>query len=450
MGIGQQKEQQGKMFLYYDEMPRSPGHVFYDRLQDILHKAKFDHYIEGSCRPYHAEKGRPSIPPGRYFRMMMVGYFEGFSSYREIAWRCADSLSLREFLQLGPDESVPDHSTLSRTHDRLPESVHAEMFKSVLGISAKEGLIQGRHIGVEFSTMEANAALRTIVRHDTGEGYEQMLARLAKEDGVETNGPGDLVRMDRKRKNKKLSNKEWHSPVDPDAKIAKLKDGRTHLAYKPEHAVDLDSGAVIAVKIHAADKGDVRTISETLEVAKNNLQAVTDTPPCGDDPADVVADKSHFSRSVLKSMDGDCWRSRIAEPKRNGMDHWDGDIEARRAVYNNRKRLATSIGKGLSLMRTEHVERCFAHTLDRGGMRRVWLRGTEKVEKRYLLHVAAFDLGVLMRRSFGKGTPRRWAGACIIVIRMQNGYMMSRFDASRRDDGDLTFILTAAVFYCSF
>jgi len=417
MGLGRQGEHQGKLFLAFDEIPRSRGHAFYDRLQQILRQFRFDAFVEKLCQPYYADKGRPSIPPGRYFRMHFVGYFEGIDSERGIEWRCADSLSLREFLLLAPHESVPDHSSLSRTRARLPLSVHEEVFARVLKMLAKAGLILGGRIGVDASTMEANAALRTIVRRDTGESYRQMLARMAKESGIEAPTAEDLVRLDRQRKDKSLSNKDWRSPVDPEAKVAKLKDGRTHLAYKPEHAVDLDSGAVVAAEIHEADQGDTTTLGKTLKAAENNLKQVSKTPPCTDDPVDLVADKGYFSRDVLKELDGSPWRSRIAEPKRQGLNIWNGDHEARRAVYNNRIRLGSLVGKCLGRQRTEVVERSFEHTLDRcGGMRRVWLRGRVNVQKRYLIHVAGFNLGLLMRAKIGCGTPRGWAEAWFVVI----------------------------------
>src|SRR5512134_1395952 len=211
--------------------------------------------------------GAPSIPPGRYFRMHMVGYFEGIDSERGIEWRCADSLSLREFLRLRTTERVPDHSWLSKTRSRLPHEVHEEVFGWVLARIAEHGLVKGERIGVDASTMEANAALRTIVRRDSGETYREMLKRMAAESGITTPSADYLVRLDRARKGKKLPNADWVSRTDPDAKIAKMKDGTTHLAYKPEHAVDLDTGAVVAAEIHPADDGDTTTLEGTLQAA---------------------------------------------------------------------------------------------------------------------------------------------------------------------------------------
>ena len=264
MAMGPQKDGQGDLMVSWSEMPRSPGHVFYDRLQSVLIEGGFDAFAEASCRPYYAARmGAPSVPPGRYFRMHLVGYFEGIDSERGLEWRCSDSLSLRAFLRLGSRDRVPDHSWLSRSRTRLPHEVHAAVFNWVLVLIAEAGLIKGERIGVDASTMEANAALRNIVRRDNGEGYREMLERLARESGVETPTAEDLARLERKRKGKKLSNTDWVSKSDPEAKIAKMKDGTTHLAYKPEHAVDLDTGAVVAAELHPADEGDTRRFSAT-------------------------------------------------------------------------------------------------------------------------------------------------------------------------------------------
>ena len=257
--------------------------------------------------------------------MLLVGYFEGLDSERGIEWRCADSLSLREFLLLSSRETVPDHSWLSKTRSRLPLEVHDAVFAWVLKQLAEHGLVKGDRIGVDASTMEANAALRAIVRRDSGEGYREMLKRLAKESGIETPTAEDLVRMDRTRPGKKLSNEDWESPSDPDARIAKMKDGRTRLAYKPEHAVDLDSGAIIAALIHNADQGDTKTLPGTLKAAEANLEAVGQAPG-QDDPAELGADKGYHARDGLKELEDSAWKSRIAEPRPNALLPWKGVV----------------------------------------------------------------------------------------------------------------------------
>ncbi len=406
MAMGQQKDRQGDLMVSWSEMPRSPGHVFYDRLQSVLVEADFDTFVEATCRPYYAARmGAPSVPPGRYFRMHLVGYFEGIDSERGLEGRCSDSLSLREFLRLESRARVPDHSWLSKTRSRLPHEVHQAVFDWVLARIAEAGLIKGERIGVDASTMEANAALKSIVRRDSGEGYREMLERLAAQSGIETPTVEDLVRLDRARKGKKLSNQDWVSKSDPEAKIAKMKDGTTHLAYKPEHAVDLDTGAVVAAALHPADEGDTTTLAKTLAAAQEGLEAVG-LGPTPEAPAECVTDKGYHSRAVLKALDDGPWKTRIAEPKPKGFARWRGDEAARRAVTNNRARLKSGVARQAFKLRTEIVERSFAHNLDRGGMRRTWLRGRENVHKRYLLHVAGHNLGLLMRQLIGAGTPK--------------------------------------------
>jgi len=416
MAMGRQDERQGDLMMAWDEVPRSPGHAFYDKLQKLLVEAGFDSFAEETCRPYYAlTMGAKSIPPGRYFRMHMIGYFEGIDSERGIEWRCSDSLSLREFLLLASRDRVPDHSWLPKTRTRLPGEVHEEIFSWVLKLIADRGLVKGERIGVDASTMEANAALRNIVRREDGEGYREMLVQLAKESGIETPTADDLVRMDKNRKGKKLSNKEWKSASDEDARIARMKDGTTHLAYKPEHAVDLDTGAIVAAEIHPADEGDTTTIFKTLEEAQANLAEVG-AEPTEDNPAECIGDKGYHSRGVLKSLDDGPWKTRISEPEKKGFSRWHGDDAARRAVVNNRTRLGSGVARKGFKLRAEILERSFAHVLDRGGMRRTHLRGRENVQKRYLLHIAGHNLSLLMRQIIGSGTPKGAASARDAVV----------------------------------
>ena len=409
MAMGRQEPRQGEMLVTWDELPRSPGHVFYDRLQEVLVEAGFDAFVEQRCRPYYAAvMGAPSLPPGRYFRMHLVGYFEGIDSERGLEWRCADSLSLRDFLGLGLRDRVPDHSWLSRSRARLPLEVHEQVFAWVLARLALGGLVKGQRIGVDASTMEANAAMRAIRRRDTSETYRAMLTRMAKASGIATPTAAALKQFDRERKGKRLSNAEWASPTDPEAKITRMQDGRTRLAYKPEHAVDLDTEAIVAAAIHPADRGDTTTLDDTLEAATRGLDAAG-CAPTSDRPAELIADKGYHSRTVLKGLDGSPWQTRIAEPKPKDVQRWRGELDARRAVYGNRARLRSGIGKEGLALRAEKVERSFALTLDRGGLRRTWLRGRENVQKRYFVHVAAYNLGLVMRQLLGAGTPKELA-----------------------------------------
>ena len=450
MALGRQGETQGELMVGWAEMPRSPGHAFYDRLQEVLLAAGFDAVVEAQCAPYYStRRGRPSLPPGRYFRIHLVGYFEGISSERGLEWRCSDSLSLRAFLRLEPRERVPDHSWLSRTRNRLPLEVHEAVFGWVLARLAEHGLIQGERIGIDASTMEANAALRTIIRRDNGETYRQMLHRMAEESGITTPTADDLVRLDRTRKGKKLSNDDWTSPVDPDARITKMKDGTTHLADKSEHAVDLDTGAIVAAEVHSADRGDTATLPDTLTSAEKRLKAL-DQAPSAETPAELVADKGYHSREVLKGLDGGGWKSRIAEKRGREVCRWRGDHAARRAVYNNRARLLSGVAKAAFKLRAELCERSFALVLDRGGVRRTWLRGRANVQKRYLLHVAGYNLGLIMRLLTGHGTPREAAAArnmALAIVLMTDDALILVIIALV-DDGAARTVLTVFVGAC--
>src|ERR687890_187237 len=403
--MGRQGDRQGDLMVMWSEMPRSPGHVFYDRLQEVLLGAGFDGFVEEACRAFYAKTmGAPSAPPGRYFRMHMVGYFEGIDSERGIEWRCSDSFSLRQFLRLEMTDRVPDHSWLSKTRSRLPHEVHERVFGWVLALIAERGLVRGERIGVDASTLEANAALRAIVRRDTGEGYREMLERMAQESGIATPTAEDLIRSDRQRRGKTLSNQEWVSATDPDARIARMKDGTTHLAYKPEHAVDLDTGVIVAARIHPADQGDTWTLAATLEHAEAMLDLVG-LAPTPEAPAEMIADKGYHSREGLKALEDSAWKSRISEKEQKAFARWHGDDMARRAVYNNRARLKSTVARQAFKLRAEKVERSFALILDIGGLRRTWLRGAGNVEKRYLIQVAAHNL--VIRHRFGAGTPRQ-------------------------------------------
>jgi transposase len=398
MAMGRQRDRQGEMLLSWDELPKSPGHVFYDRLQEVLIEAGFDAFVESLCRPYYAPvMGAPSLPPGRYFRMHLVGYFEGIASERGLEWRCTDSLSLRDFLGLELSQRVPDHSWLSKTRGRLPLEVHEAVFAWVLERLAARGLVKGERIGVAASTMEANAAMRA--------SYREMLARMAQESGVPTPTAAALKQRDRTRQDKRVSNAEWASPSDPDARITRLKDGRTRLASKSEHAVDLDTEAVVAATIQRADQGDTTSIAGTLDAAARGLDAAG-CAPSTEAPTELVADKGYDSRAVLRDLDSSPWTTRIAEPRPKDVQRWRGDLDPRRAVYNNRARLRSGVGQEAFKLRAEKVERSFQHTLDRGGMRHTWLRGRANVHKRYLMQVAACNLGLVMRTLLGAGTPK--------------------------------------------
>lgn len=410
MALGKRRrESQGQLWVATQHLT-APGHPFYKKLNQVLDKHGFDEYVEERCATFYAEGvGRPGIAPGVYFRMLMIGYFEGIDSEREIAWRVADSLSLRAFLGYELDKATPDHSTLSRTRRLIDFQTHHEVFEWVLKVLAQSKLLKGKTLGVDATTLHANAAMRSIVRRDTGESYEEFLTKLAKASGIETPTREDLARIDKKRP-KKASNKDWEHPHDPDARITKTKDRRTHLAHKVETAVDMDTQAIVAVSLPSADEGDTESLPWMLVRTELNLKAVLQDPEARKHLhpkplSEVVADKGYHSNKVLVDLKASALRSYISEPDR-GRRNWKDKAEAQQAVYANRRRIRGNRGQALRRKRSELLERPYAHLFETGGMRRLFLRGRQNILKRLVIHVCGCNLGLLMRTLFGTGTPR--------------------------------------------
>ena len=302
MAMGKRKARQESLFITITDPPRSAGHPFYAELNRLLAEADFDRWIERRCRRYYEQeekRGRPSLPPGIYFRMLLVGYFEGIDSQRGIAWRCADSLSLRRFLGIPLDEDTPDHSTLTLTRQRLPPEVFDEVFQFVLSIAAEKQLLSGKTVGVDSTMLEANAAMKSIVRRDTGEDWQQYVTRLMREDGTiaaEHEPMAEEIRRYDKKRKKKVGNDEWEAPHDADARIAQMKDGRTHLAYKAEHVVDLESELVVAAEIRHADDADSQTLADSVLKADENLQRAGHD----EEIEEAVADKGYHAAEQLE------------------------------------------------------------------------------------------------------------------------------------------------------
>src|SRR6266699_5617170 len=358
MSMGTRETDQPPLWIAASDLPASPGHPFYERLNALLDAHGFDRFAEDQCRPFYAPvMGRPSVPPGQYFRLLMVGYFEGIDSERGIAWRAADSLAVRSFVRLALNEAAPDHSTISRTRRLIAVETHRAVFTWVQQRLVEAGLLKGKTVAIDATTLEANAAMRSIVRRDTGESYQAFLTGLAEASGIKTPTREALARLDRKRK-KKTSNKDWTSPADPDARVAKMKDGRTHLAHKAEHAVDVDTGAIVAVTLQGADEGDTTTIGKTLKEAEAQLEAVMEKTDevDADGLSEVVADKGYHSDRILVELEDQGFRSYVAEPER-GRRKWKGDLDAQQAVYANRRRIRGERGKRLHRMRGELIER---------------------------------------------------------------------------------------------
>ncbi|KAA3611884.1 MAG: DDE transposase [Planctomycetota bacterium] len=408
MAMGRRsKADQEALFLSALDLPRSPGHLFYERLNRLLADSGFDEFAEQQCRRFYAEGvGRPSLPPGTYFRLQLIGYFEGIGSERGIAWRCADSLALRTFLGFALDQHTPDHSTISKTRRLLDLETHEAVFAWVLERLADHGLVKGETVSVDATTLEADAAMRSIQRRDDGRSYREYLDHLAQASGVETPRHADRKRVDRKRK-KTTSNEDWEHPHDPDARITRLKDGRTRMGYKAEHAVDLDSGAVVAATVQPGDRGDTTSIYETMSEMSDQLARLERAGHAvkEDGLTEVVADKGYHKGELLEDLAQLEVKSYIAEPKRRRRK-WKGKEGQQRATYANRRRLQTRRGRHRMRQRAELTERSFAHAFDTGGLRRVTVRGMENVRKRAQLQVAGFNLGLLMRKLIGVGKPR--------------------------------------------
>ena len=412
MAMGKkQTERQQELWIAAPDLPTPAAEPFYRKLNQVLAERGFDPFVEGLCRKfYHESLGRDSIPPGVYFRMLLLGYFEGIDSERGIAWRCGDSLSFRGFLGIPLNKGTPDHSSLSKIRGRIDLETHEEVFTWVLKLLTEKRLVKGKTLGVDATTLEANAALRSLVRRDTGDSYNDFLTKLAAASGISTPTREDLAKIDKKRKNK-ASNDDWVNPNDPDAKITKMKDGRTHLAHKAEHAVDLDTGAIVAVNLTGADQGDTTSLYHTVAEAAEQLNTVA-----ADEKADgqivrpvvqeLVTDKGYHSNETARDLRENEIRTYLSEPDRGRRD-WEDKSAERAAVYANRRRIRGRRGKALLRKRGELLERPFAHCYETGGMRRTHLRGHPNILKRLLIHVAGFNLGLVMRSVFGIGKPRR-------------------------------------------
>ena len=433
MALGKRKPVQQPLFVSTADLNISPN-PFYDAVNKVLAAHHFDTFAEDLCAKFYdggERGGRPSVPPGVYFRCLLVGYFEGIDSERGIDWRTNDSHSLKLFLGVAIDERAPDHSTLSRTRRLIDLETHAEVFREILKVLANHKLIDGKTVGIDGTTLEANAAMRSIVRRDSGEGYQEFLTKLAKESGIETPTREDLAKLDKKRKNK-ASNDDWQSPSDPDGKITKMKDGTTHIAHKAEHAVDMGEGAhgaILGVNLCDAAAGDTATVSNTIVITTENLAAVADDQRVAGKiteaiVSEAVLDKGYHSKQTLLDLEEMKIASYASEPDR-GRQHWDGNTTARDAVYANRRRIKGDRGKRLLRRRGEKLERTFAHCYETGAMRRLHLRGRENIAKRLLIHAAGFNLGLLMRVSYGLRKPRsllaKAAAACSLGLWFMEG-----------------------------
>lgn len=424
-------EEQQELWVATSDIAKAPRHVFYDRLNGLLAEAEFDRFVEQLVEPLYSNVGRPGIAPGVYFRMLFIGYFEGIDSQRGIAWRCEDSLSLRKFLGIKLNDTTPDHSSLTRLRDRYSIEVVNEVFAFVLQMASAKKLISNAAVGVDATYLEANAAMKTIVRRDTDEDWKAYVKRLMLEEGEisEDDDPTDeeLRRFDKRRKGKKVSNKEWKSPSDEDARIVKMKDGRTHLGYKAEHVVDLETEVVLAADVRHGTDSDSQTLCESLVHAQGHLKDAN----LDDTINEVAADKGYHSNAQLAECDELDFRTYIPEPASKYKRRWtDKPTEQEQAFRKNRQRMLRSKGKALQKHRCEKVERSFAHMCETGGARRTWLRGLEKINKRYLMVAAGHNLGLILRSLFGSGKPRQMEAVMAVLCELIHCY--SRLCVSKR------------------
>ena len=413
MALGKRKREQQELLVATTSLPQSPGHPFYEKLNGLLAESRFDEYVETLCRPYYAEGvGRPGIPPGVYFRMLFVGYFEGLDSQRAIAWRCHDSRALQAFLGYSITDPTPEHSSLTVIRKRLPLSIHHEVFTRVLAVANEKKLLKGKSAALDSTFIEAEAAMKSIVRRDSGEDWKEYLRKLAIESGMENPTDEDLRKFDRNRPHKKVSNEEWVSSTDADSRIARMKDGTTHLAYKTEHAVDVESDLILSAVVYAANEADPATLPKTLALAQTNLVLAGSEAEI----RDVAADKGYHSNECVTWCDSMGVRTYIPERDSPHDRRWtDKSPQEQTAVYKNRRRVRSKRGQALGRLRSEYVERSFAHVCETGGARRSRLRGLINVFKRYLMYVAGRNLGVIMRALFHMGTPKglqKGLGAC--------------------------------------
>ena len=413
MAIGKRKPQQDELFIPTAKLAAGPAHPFYSKLNQVLADAGFDDFTEQLCAPYYKDGGRPGIPPGTYFRMLFIGYFEGIDSQRGIAWRCADSLALRSFLGVSWTETTPVHASMTIIRQRLAETVFDKVFVFVLGLLEQKGVLRGKTIAIDATTLEANAAMKSIVRKDSGADWKEYLRQLAKAEGLEQPSDEDLRRRDRQRTDKKVSNQDWASPTDPDARIAKMKDGTTHLAYKAEHAVDLASEAIVATTVTLADKSDAQSAPDTLSLAEANLVLAGSQTKV----AEAVADKGYHDYALMSEMSARGMRTYIPE-KQFKHRHWrNKPAEYEKNFRDNRRRVRSDKGKRLNRLRSERCERTFAHVCETGGGRRMQVRGQTNASKLHTLRCAGYNLGLLLRKVWGLGKPRsREAGRAGVFL----------------------------------
>ena len=418
----QKTEVQKELWVVADRLPQASPSRFYELLNGTLEEMDFARQVREMCAPAYAEAargGRPGIDPVIYFKMLMVGFFEGIESERQIAFRCGDSLSLRGFLGYALDEATPDHSSMSIIRQRLGSECFERVFALVLTAMRQHGLLKGRHLGIDSSVIEANASLRSLKERNTEESYWDYVQRLAGESGLQTTDGAELRSFDRKRPGKKMSNEQWKNPHDPDAKIGKTKAGATDMVYLPEHAVDLETGAIVQAQVLAGDHRDSEELSERVIEAVINIQEAIGTKDPEGMPETLTADKGYFSLLEVGRLQEMSVKPVISDPKRAQRRFDKLSSAQRQSLARVQRSVSSKYGKRLLRKRGQHIERSFAHVLDAGGMRRATLRGLENLNKRHQIAAACYNLSQLMRRLYGVGTPKQWRAFLRFLVEWQ-------------------------------
>ncbi len=416
------KASQQTLWLPTSDLVQTPVNAFYDRLDHELEQAGFHESIRELCRPYYQDSGtgRPGIDPVVYFKMLMVGFFEGIASERAIAARCADSLSVRHFLRYELTEATPHHSSMTRIRQRLPEEVYGEVFALILAALKKAKLVKGKKLGMDASVIEANASMRTLTHRLTGEAYRDYVRHLAAEAGIDTEDEAAVTRYDKKRtargsRRKRVSNDDFTHPHDPDARIGRTKKGQTRMTYKPEHTVDLETGAIVDVDLRPGDEHDTAELADRVIEAEERMNRAVGQDPDEATIEVLVADKGYYKTEELAALQEAGIKTVI--PGQAGPRNLDRLCKShRKAVQAARRSVKANYGRALQRKRGELVERSFHHVLDCGGARRTTLRGHENILKRYLIQAACANLSLLMRKLCGIGTPKQALAAAANLL----------------------------------
>jgi transposase len=405
------QEKQSEFWVVASRLPAATPSRFYEVVERSLQEMEFAEKVWALCRPAYAAEakgGRPGIDPVVYLKMLMVGFFEDLPSERAIAARCADSLSVRGFLGYDLCEATPDHSSLSVIRDRLGLEIYQGIFELILAALRSHGLLKGRHLGIDSSVLEANASLRSLTHRNTEENYWDYVRRLAAEAGLDPQDDQAVRRFDKKRPGRKTSNQEWVNPHEPEARIGKTKDGATDMIYKPEHVVDLETGAIVAAEVRPGDAADTAELPARMVEAGVTLERVMPEVAVEKLVQSMTGDKGYFALGEIAELQALGIRTVVSDPHAAQRRRDKLEKEERAVLSRAQRAVGSESGKQLLRRRGQHIERSFEHLLDEGGLRRATLRGRENLSKRHKVGAACYNLSQLLRRVHGIGTARQW------------------------------------------